>query len=190
MKASSVLLTLTALLILGLPAQAQTDTAHHRAVYSQINAQLASFQKVTATHKDEPTEFALTGWLDGGKVRKIVAKNGDDGEGVEEYYLENEKPLFVFSTYYQNAEDGKRGAKVEERLYFKEGSIFKWLPGHHRASRHEHRRLRRRAEEGEPGHAKDPGGRGHLRPHRGRRLLPLEHDLEVRRCPFLLHPQR
>jgi hypothetical protein len=127
MKASSVLLTLTALLILGLPAQAQTDTAHHRAVYSQINAQLASFQKVTATHKDEPTEFALTGWLDGGKVRKIVAKNGDDGEGVEEYYLENEKPLFVFSTYYQNAEDGKRGAKVEERLYFKDGSIFKWL---------------------------------------------------------------
>jgi|JI6StandDraft_1071083.scaffolds.fasta_scaffold01738_9 hypothetical protein len=108
-------------------AHAQSDTAHHRAVYSQINAQAASLTKVTATYKDDPTEFALTGWLDGGEVKKIVAKNSDDGEGVEEFYLENEKPLFVFSTYYQNGQDGKRGAKIEERLYFKEGSLFKWL---------------------------------------------------------------
>ncbi len=108
-------------------AQAQNDTAHHRAVYNEINARVDSFKKVTATHKDEPTVFALTGWLDGGEVKKIVAKCGDDGDGVTEYYLEGGKPLFVFNTYNQSAEDGKRGAKIEERLYFKDGSIFKWL---------------------------------------------------------------
>ena len=120
------LLALPAFLLLAsvLPAHAQKDTAHHRAVYNAINEKEASLQKVTASYKDEPTEFALTGWLEDGKVRKIVAVNGDDGDdgdGVEEYYLENEQPLFVFSTYTSG------GAKIEERLYFKDGEIFKWL---------------------------------------------------------------
>lgn len=127
MKACSLLHIAAALLSFSVLGHAQSDTSHHRAVYDQINEKEASLKKATATHKDDPTEFALTGWLDGGEVKKIVAKNSDDGEGVEEYYLENEKPLFVFSTYYQTAESGKRGAKVEERLYFKDGSVFKWL---------------------------------------------------------------
>jgi|GEM_PF-721808 len=108
-------------------AHAQNDTAHHRAVYNEINANEATLKKVTATHKDEPTVFALTGWLDGDKVRKIVAVCGDDGDGVTEYYLEGEKPLFVFNTYFKGAEGSKNRPKVEERLYFKDGSIFKWL---------------------------------------------------------------
>jgi hypothetical protein len=121
------LFTTTAFFAFSVFSQAQSDTAHHRAVYAEINAKEDSLQKVTATHKDEPTVYALTGWLEGGEVKKIVSKNSDDGEGVEEYYLENEQPLFVFSTYYKTAENGKRGAKVEERLYFKDGSVSKWL---------------------------------------------------------------
>ncbi|MCB1278892.1 hypothetical protein [Prosthecobacter sp.] len=115
--------------VLAFPALslAQSDTAHHRAVYSQINDNEKSFTKVTATHKDEPTVFALTGWLDNGEVRKIVAECSDDGEGVTEYYLEGGKPLFVYNVYYRTTESGKRGEKIEERLYFKDGSIFKWL---------------------------------------------------------------
>lgn len=104
---------------------AQSDTAHHKAVYNKINAMEGSLQKVTATYKDDPTEFALTGWLENGMVRKIVAANGDDGNAVEEIYLENEEPLFVFSTYTQGGVSG--GPRVEERLYFKDGSVFKWL---------------------------------------------------------------
>lgn len=104
---------------------AQSDTAHHKAVYNKINAMEGSLQKVTATYKDDPTEFALTGWLEGGQVRKIVAANGDDGNAVEEIYLENEQPLFVFSTYTQGGVSG--GPRIEERLYFKDGSVFKWL---------------------------------------------------------------
>ncbi len=106
---------------------AQSDTAHHRAVFSEINAKESSLKKVTGTHKDEPTEYALTAWLDGNEVRKIVAKCSDDGAGVEEYYLEKEKPLFVFSTYSKGSEGAKAAPRVEERLYFKDGRVFKWL---------------------------------------------------------------
>lgn len=108
-------------------ATAQSDTAHHRAIYNAINAKENSLKKVTATYKDETTIFALTGWLEGGEVKKIVAKCGDDGDGITEYYLEGEKPLFVFNTYFTVAEGGKNRTKIEERLYFKDGSIFKWL---------------------------------------------------------------
>jgi len=107
-------------------ATAQSDTAHHREVYNAINAKEDSLKKVTATYKDKPTIFALTGWLEGGEVKKIVAKCGDDGDGVTEYYLEGEKPLFVFNTYSKGSAS-KAGARVEERLYFEDGSIFKWL---------------------------------------------------------------
>lgn len=109
-------------------AHAQSDTAHHRKVYSAINESEGSMQKVKATHKDEPTVFALTGWIADGEVKKIVAECSDDGEGVTEYYLEDGKPLFVYNTYRQGGEGSKNRPKVEERLYFdKEGSIFKWL---------------------------------------------------------------
>lgn len=127
MRASCLLPTVVAFLSLSVLASAQSDTAPHRALYSAINAREASLKKVTATHKDDPTEFALTGWLEDGEVKKIVSICGDDGSGPEEYYLENEQPVFVFSTWYKTDDSGKRGAKVEERLYFKNGSIFKWL---------------------------------------------------------------
>jgi hypothetical protein len=121
------LLALASFISLASPASGQTDTAHHRAVYNAINEAEAAMQKVTASHKDEPTEFALTGYLQNGEVKKIVAICGDDGSGPVEYYLENEQPLFVYSTWFKTTESGKRGAKVEERLYFKDGEIFKWL---------------------------------------------------------------
>lgn len=126
MKASA-LLSFVALISFTASTFAQAETAHHREVFNAINKAEASMQKVTATHKDEPTEFALTGHLQNGEVRKIVSLCGDDGSGPVEYYLEDEKPLFVFSTWYKMTEDGKRGPKVEERLYFKDGEIFKWL---------------------------------------------------------------
>jgi hypothetical protein len=104
-------------------AFAQDDTAHHRAAYAEINAALPRMKKVTATFKDDPIEFALTGWLQDGEVKKIVAINNTD-EGEEEYYLEKEAPLFVYSTYRAGA---GRGAKVEERVYFRDSRIVKWL---------------------------------------------------------------
>lgn len=125
MKALVHLFSLT---LLASPAliQAQSDTAHHRAVYAQINEKEKSLTKVTGTHKDEPLVFSLTGWMEGSQLRKIVAISSEDGHGIEEYYLENEQPLFVYSTYQRDALS-KKPVTIENRLYFKDGHIFKWL---------------------------------------------------------------
>ncbi len=119
---------LLSLLVLGLSASmvhGQEDTALHRKIYAEINEAAPKLRKVEASCTEDVTEFALTGWLDGGEVRKILARCSDGG--VEEFYLENGKPLFVFTTWFKATEDGSKGAKVEERLYLKDGEVFKWL---------------------------------------------------------------
>ncbi|NNM28262.1 MAG: hypothetical protein HKO57_01975, partial [Akkermansiaceae bacterium] len=72
------------------------------------------------------------GWHDDGTLRKIVATiPGEHGTGVEEYYLEAGAPLFVYTKYDTvNTRTGEVAAVVEDRYYFKEGDLFKWLgPG-------------------------------------------------------------
>jgi hypothetical protein len=99
-----------------------SDTAHHRKIYNQIKDNEASFTKVTAKHKIDSKGFSLTGWVQDGEVKKITALSGTKGRDATEYYLEDGQPLFVYNTYPQ-----KSGDEVVERLYFKDGSIFKWL---------------------------------------------------------------
>ncbi len=105
------------------------DTAHHRKVYEAINAAGKSLQKSTAIHKDDPIVFELEGWSDQGGLRKILAQvPGEDGGGSEEYYLENGKLLFVFRHYHgTHPETGKANALIEDRFYFKDGAMFKWV---------------------------------------------------------------
>lgn len=122
----TLFLWVAALLVWPVFAWAQDDTAHHRAVYKQINANQKSYRKVLATYEDSPLVFTLTGYLDGKDVRKIVAVSNEDGGGYEEFYLEKGKPLFVFSTYRQN-HLSNRPIKVEDRRYFRDGRVFKWL---------------------------------------------------------------
>jgi len=53
---------------------------------------------------------------------------GEDGDGSEEYYLENGKPLFVFSQYHMAKPDNAKALiKVANRFYFKDGKPFNWL---------------------------------------------------------------
>jgi len=121
---SAILLALTSLAIIA-PASAQEDTAHHRAVYAKVNAAEKSLEKVSGKTRFDDTSFDLTGWLESGKPSKIVAKSPDGA--TTEFYLEDGAPLFVFSSYRRAGEDGKPGQPIEERLYFKDGEIFKWL---------------------------------------------------------------
>lgn len=118
MKTSTCLFFLASLGLGGLTAQ--EDTARHRAVYEEINTKAAAMQKASAKMKGEDGEVKLTGWKDAGILRKIVAQSG--GGTTTEYYLEKEQPLFVFRVL-----KDEKGSKVEERLYFKDGEIFKWL---------------------------------------------------------------
>jgi len=117
---------LVATLQFGSVAYAQEETAHHRKIYAAINAAQTKMRQVNATYRDEPVEFALTGWFEGNELKKIVARSNGDGDGVTEYYLEGQQPLFVFNTYHLGSVSQK-GAKVEERLYFQDGAIFRWL---------------------------------------------------------------
>lgn len=118
-----------AALLIITPLLAQDDTAHHRAIYQEINEKASSWKQIKATHKDDPLVFELQGWIDGKELRKIVAiVPGEDGDGSEEYYLENGQPLFVFRRYSDiNQDSGKVLARHEDRFYFKEGKLFKWL---------------------------------------------------------------
>jgi hypothetical protein len=109
--------------------KAQEETAHHREVYAAINAQEKSLKPVKAIHKEDELTFELKGWKDGDELKKIlVTVPGEDGDGSEEFYLENGKPLFVFS-HYRTAgpKEGKAPQRVENRFYFKDGKLFKWL---------------------------------------------------------------
>lgn len=107
---------------------AQDDTAPHRKVYAEIQESVAKMKETVVTTEVDGLEFQLQGWSDDGGLRKIVARvPGEDGDGSEEYYLKDGVPMFVFRHYAAAAEDGKKGAQVEDRFYLKDGVLFKWL---------------------------------------------------------------
>ena len=115
-------------LAISLTVHAETDTSHHRAVYAEINQSEGSCRKVTASVKVDAETVSLTAWIDAGEVRKLIVKRGNAVHEIDEYYLENEKPLFVFSTYDKPDSDARSGTlHVEERIYFENGNIVKWL---------------------------------------------------------------
>lgn len=120
MKLSSLL----CLLALAAPSFAQNvDTTRHKALYADINARAESMDKQGAIVDGRDGEVKLTGWLDGGDVRKITASPGIMGAGFDEIYLENGQPVFVFMSY-----KSESGAKVEDRIYLDgDGVIVKWL---------------------------------------------------------------
>lgn len=110
-------------------AGAADDTAHHRKVFDEVNGTAKSWQKSKATHKDDPIVFELEGWSDAAGLRKILMQvPGDDGSGGGEYYLENGQLLFVYRHYRgTHPETGKPNALIEDRFYFKDGRMFKWI---------------------------------------------------------------
>lgn len=120
----SFLLALLSLACLLPSAMAQEDTAAHRAAYQKINDGESSYRKVAAKKKIEEKEFQLTGWFDGAKLVKMSAI---EGGSLTEFYLQEGEPLFVYRTWNQGSKDGKKATKVTERLYFKDGAVFKWL---------------------------------------------------------------
>jgi len=123
MKTMTRLLPVAFLALAAAAAHAEVDTTHHKAVYNEINDNLESFTKVTGQVQGESGPIALTAWLESGVARKIVAKPGSTGNGVDEYYLEGAKPLFVFGM----RKNDETGEQIEERIYFVGGEIAKWL---------------------------------------------------------------
>jgi hypothetical protein len=107
---------------------AQEDTAPHRKLYAEIQAATGKMKRLKGTVEVDGLGFELEGWRQGGELRKVVARvPGEDGDGSEEYYFEGGQLQFVFRQYAAAAEDGKKGAQVEDRFYLKDGVLFKWL---------------------------------------------------------------
>ncbi len=108
---------------------AQDDAKHHRAVYAEINDNLNSYKKIKTVFRDGELEFQLESWWDNDAVRRIDSRvAGEDGDGNEEYYIEDGKLLFAFRYYRaMSAEEGAKGVLVEDRFYFNDGQMFKWI---------------------------------------------------------------
>ncbi len=103
----------------------EADVSGQRKIYQEINARVKSMTKLSATVPGDGGEVSVTGWLDGGELRKITAKPGIGGPGFDEFYLDGGHPVFVFSTIRKES-----GGSVEERIYLNgEGEIVKWLSG-------------------------------------------------------------
>lgn len=113
-----------AALLLGpaLAAAQDADISQQREVYRQINDNIGRMDKVSANASGESGPVSLTAWRENGQVRKITATPGISGAGFDEFYLENGRSVFVFSTI--KKDDGK---SIEERIYLADGEIVKWL---------------------------------------------------------------
>src|SRR4051812_7438162 len=98
--------------------------------YEIINKEARLYRRV----KKELSGFSAEGgemvaYLHGPSVMKVVATFfGETGRATEEYYFWNGELIFVFQT--DNRYDkpfGKVVRKIENRFYFKEDKLIRWL---------------------------------------------------------------
>lgn len=116
-------------------ASAATDpTAEAKRVYAEVNDNLAGFERVSVELElpDAPAPAEVTGWNDDGDVRKIeIVYPGDHGATTEDYYYaaadDGGALTFVFQRIETAAADGSRSTTRENRYYFRDGQLFRWL---------------------------------------------------------------
>jgi hypothetical protein len=119
---------------------AQDPVARHRALYQLIEGNVKKYRSVQADREALHLEQRSVegGWLraycDGSEIRKIFAE--DDGEeytGTSSFYYDNDSLFFVFirnGEGHTTATSGpypERTEFQEERLYFAEGKLIRWL---------------------------------------------------------------
>ena len=102
-----------------------------RAHYAEIEGSLKSCKQVK---RDLPGESAeggeLTAYLKGPSLQKLSAKFlGETGKALEEYYFWENQLIFVLrvESHYTKPMSGVVKTKTEERFYFAEGGLIRWL---------------------------------------------------------------
>ncbi|HVF71466.1 MAG TPA: hypothetical protein VM940_07635 [Chthoniobacterales bacterium] len=102
-----------------------------RSRYAQIEKNLKSARQVT---RDLPGESAeggeLKAYFKDRAVEKLSATFlGETGEAVEEYYFWNSELIFVFrvESHYTKPMSGIVKNKTEERFYFADGKLIRWV---------------------------------------------------------------
>jgi len=128
---------LVALLSLAGAAFAASDpTAEHKRVYQEVNDNLAGMEQKAfqLDMPDDPVPAEVTAWSDDGDVRKLrIVYPGDHGDTTDEFYFEGNDAggqlLFVYERIETQAVDGSNASSRENRYYFRDGKLFRWLDG-------------------------------------------------------------
>ncbi len=99
--------------------------------YASINKSVPLYRRVKKNLSGFSGEGGeLIAYFHGPSVMKMVATFfGETGKAVEEYYFWNGKLIFVFSTdnRYDKPLSGKVARKTENRFYFKDDKLIRWL---------------------------------------------------------------
>lgn len=134
-----VLVVVAALLWLGWPgapsllADSSVDEKVKtiRSRYDTIEKELSRCKEVKRDLPDESTEGGeLTAYFLDKSLRKLVAKfYGETGQAREEYYFWDDRLFFVLrvESRYDEPLSGKVISKSEERFYFADDALIRWL---------------------------------------------------------------
>lgn len=99
--------------------------------YSEVEGELKSCRQVKRDLPDESAEGGeLTGYFKHSSLRKLAAKlYGETGNVLEEYYFWDDQLFFVLrmETRYTAPNSGKVKNKTEERFYFADNKLIRWL---------------------------------------------------------------
>lgn len=102
-----------------------------RSCYDAVEKGLGRCKKVKRGLPDESAEGGeLTGYFSDQSLRKLAAKfYGESGQALEEYYFWDGRLFFVLrvESRYDKPLSGKVKSKSEERFYFANGVLIRWL---------------------------------------------------------------
>jgi hypothetical protein len=105
-----------------------------RAHYNEVEKNLSHCRQVKRDLPGESTEGGeLAGYFLGQSLRKLAAKfYGETGKALEEYYFWDDALIFVLrvESRYDKPLSGRVKSKSEERFYFADDVLIRWLdPG-------------------------------------------------------------
>jgi len=102
-----------------------------RSRYEAVEKGLSRCKQVKRDLPDESTEGGeLTAYFSDQSLRKLAAKfYGETGQALEEYYFWDGRLFFVLrvESRYDKPLSGKVKTKSEERFYFTDGALIRWL---------------------------------------------------------------
>jgi len=126
-----LLVTLAAVSALGKPTVPQDPIESIRQHYANVNQNVARYRRVKKNLSGFSAEGGeLVAYFHGPTAMKLVATFfGETGRTVEEYYFWNGQLIFVLQTEnrYEKPLSGKVVRKMENRFYFKDDKLIRWL---------------------------------------------------------------
>lgn len=129
---------ITLLLLIGVPAMAQTDSVlkHIREQYQTVNTHIGQYRKTEVNMEGISTEGAILEGYYAGDTLKLLVYDvyGEMRRWRLEIYYEAEKPLFFYRRVYRYAVPmydstfaASQVAVDEDRAYFKDDKMVRWI---------------------------------------------------------------